>query len=265
MYSCPPRTDPGLDLHHLASLRTPPRPLRTLTHQIAAHLEEHDGYLAFSGGKDSLVALHLARRVEPNIPVCFFDSGFEFPETYTYIADLAEQWQLNLDVIPTTHSTLELLIQSGTWDHHSPVSDTTPNGFRNNILEPSQTAHQRYGPGRIWGLRAQESRGRKQTFIQTISAGHPGHQQLLDGTATYSPAWDWTTNDIWGYIHRHQIPTNPVYAKLAHLGAPDHAIRVSHLLDATQLELGRLVWLKRGWPSLFERIVDHLPRAAEAT
>jgi hypothetical protein len=47
------------------------------------------------------------------------------------------------------------------------------------------------------------------------------------------------------------------------LGAPKHAQRVSSLLDAGHLELGRMVWLKRGWPELYQVLVDALPRAAE--
>ena len=87
----------GLDLNTLRALRRPRRDLLALTGRIAGHLDDHDGYLAFSGGKDSLVALHLTLQVEPNIPVVFFDSGLEYPETYSYITALADSWNLNLE------------------------------------------------------------------------------------------------------------------------------------------------------------------------
>lgn len=266
MYSSPHRGDPGLNLTHLAGLRAARKPIKNLVQRVHDHLENHDGYLAFSGGKDSLVALDIARRADPRIPVCMFDTGFEFPETYTYIADLAEQWDLNLDVIPTQHTTLELLVENGTWNHHTPDPHRrlTP-GWRNNIDDPSAIAHHRYGPGQIWGLRAEESRGRKQMLINTISRGTPGTATLKDGTVTLAPIWDWTTQDVWGHIAAHDLPINPVYEKLAALGAPTHSIRVSHILDAGSLEQGRLVWLKRGWPTLYEIVVDVLPRAAEFT
>ena len=67
----------GLDLTTLQALRAPSRDLTLLVDRIAAHLDAHDGYVAFSGGKDSTVALDLARRADPNVPVCFFDSGLE--------------------------------------------------------------------------------------------------------------------------------------------------------------------------------------------
>lgn len=82
----------GLDPDQLRGLRRSHRDSGTILDRIAHHLAEHEGYVAFSGGKDSLVTLDLARRVDPDVPVAFFDSGLEYPETYTYIAELADTW-----------------------------------------------------------------------------------------------------------------------------------------------------------------------------
>lgn len=43
-------------------------------------LNEFDGYVSFSGGKDSTVLLHIARQVNPDIPAVFVDTGLEYPE-----------------------------------------------------------------------------------------------------------------------------------------------------------------------------------------
>src|SRR3546814_1152195 len=100
-----PRAD-GLDLTTLRALRRPRPNLAAIKERIEEHLDNHDGYLAFSGGKDSLVALHLTTAVEPNIPVVFFDSGLVYPQTYEYIADLADAWNLNLEVHRADHPLL---------------------------------------------------------------------------------------------------------------------------------------------------------------
>ena len=42
-------------------------------------------YVAFSGGKDSTVLLDLARRVYPDIPAVFCDTGLEFPENRDFV------------------------------------------------------------------------------------------------------------------------------------------------------------------------------------
>lgn len=52
--------------------------------------------VAFSGGRDSLVALHLALRRRPTLPVVFTDTGIEFPETVAYVRWLAREWDLDL-------------------------------------------------------------------------------------------------------------------------------------------------------------------------
>ena len=68
---------------------------------------------------------------------------------------------------------------------------------------------------------------------------------------------------MWAYIARHQLPVNPVYAKLRRLGAPEAALRVSAMIDGNALELGRVTWLRRGWPDLFDELAQVLPRLRE--
>lgn len=273
-------TTPGLDVRTLQGLRDNPRDLQLIRSRIEAHLDTSDGYVAFSGGKDSLVTLHLTRQVDPDVPVVFFDSGLEFPETYNYLADLAEKWRLNLDVVQPRHTTLEVLVATGAWDHHAARNPAAPDLHQVLITEPAARAHQAHGPGELWGVRAEESRGRAAAYANALRAArcvcgpactslrqrrarHGGAILRVDGTTAYGPVWDWKTAEIWGHIARHRLPTNPVYEKLRRLGAPEHFLRVSHMVDGTRLEEGRITWLRRGWPALFEELATVLPRLRE--
>ena len=129
-------------------------------------------------------------------------------------------------------------------------------------------------------MRAEESRGRAAAYANALRgqtchctpacssttqlrARHGGRIARVDATVAYGPVWDWKTTEIWGHIARHQLPVNPVYAKLRHLGAPEHFLRVSHMVDGTRLEEGRITWLRRGWPALFEDLAVALPRLRE--
>ena len=42
-------------------------------------------YVSFSGGKDSTVLLDIARRLYPDIPACFSNTGLEYPEIQSFV------------------------------------------------------------------------------------------------------------------------------------------------------------------------------------
>ncbi|BAH56061.1 hypothetical protein ROP_pROB01-05620 (plasmid) [Rhodococcus opacus B4] len=254
--------DPGLDLAMLRGLRAPsvkagPNAVADIAARIEAHLAAHDGYVAFSGGKDSLIVLDLARRVEPEVPVVFFDSGLDYPETYDYLTELAHTWRLDLHRIPTDPPLLQVLADSGHWDHCAPVG--TPVDLHEVLITaPARRAHALLGPGELWGVRADESAARRHLY--TRGGRRDGVITRADGTTAYGPIWNWTTTDVWAHIARHRLPVNPVYAKLRELGVPEQQHRLSHLIDGGHLDRGRLTWLRRGWPTLFEQLADVLPR-----
>jgi len=275
----------GLNVTRLAALRRPHPSTATLPGRIRAHLDASDGYVALSGGKDSLVVLHLVLSVEPNVPVVFFDSGFEFPETYRYLEQLVDELHLQLQWIKARRTTLQVLADTGAWDHHATRSLAVPDLHDILITEPAGRAHQQHGRGELWGVRAEESRGRAALYANALRvevtgsctgccAGaprpmtarrrrHGGVVRRVDGTVAFGPIWDWKTADVWGYIARHDLPVNPVYAKLRRLGAPEHLQRISHMLDGGRLEEGRVTWLRRGWPDIFEDLARVLPRLRE--
>ena len=58
------------------------RKIQVTTARILEWYEHYNGlvYVAFSGGKDSTVLLDLVRRIYPDVPAVFCDTGLEFPE-----------------------------------------------------------------------------------------------------------------------------------------------------------------------------------------
>ena len=51
-----------------------------------------------SAGAQAAVMLHLVSKYAPETPVIFIDTGYHFPETYQFLEDLKEQFDLNLKV-----------------------------------------------------------------------------------------------------------------------------------------------------------------------
>ena len=86
----------------------------------------------------------MALTVEPNVPVAFFDSGLEFPETYAYIGQLARDWKFSsrLHWITASPTLLEILHDSaprGTTT--APGQKPSPDLHEALITEPAAMAH----------------------------------------------------------------------------------------------------------------------------
>jgi len=58
--------------------------------RIREWYEHHRGmvYVAFSGGKDSTVLLHIVRSMYPEVPAVFCDTGLEFPEVREFVTTI---------------------------------------------------------------------------------------------------------------------------------------------------------------------------------
>lgn len=273
-------TDPGLDPRLLSALTEQYLARYDLDHiraRVSAHLDAHDGYVSYSGGKDSLVTLDLTLAADPTVPVVFFDSGFEFPETRSHLRDVEDHYGIVIDRISADPPLLDLLRDDGSWDHHT-RAHTRVDLHDTLITRPSRTAHERYGPGHLWGVRANESPDRARAYRHALRRActpqccrspaqrrhrHGGTISRADGTTAYGPIWDWTTSAVWSYLHARPLPINTLYAKLRRIGAPPDAERVSHVIDGLRLTHGRVTWIARGWPELFNELTTALPRLRE--
>lgn len=273
---------PGLDLEQLrgiAARRRVEKILPALLDRVATHLDMHDGYVSWSGGKDSTVVVDLARQVDPHVPVVFFDSGLQFPETYQYLEDLARAWRLNYHVIAAEPDLLTVLIALGGFDHDAPDRRLGGVELADLMIKgPAAQAHRQHGDGVLWGVRAEESAGRRALYRQQLAVLSSRHGPLtreqararlggrierVDGTVTYGPIWDWQREQVFGYLASRGIEPNPLYRKLAGLGMPADQIRVDSIIDASKLSNGHVAWLQKGWPDLFDRLATALPRLRE--
>jgi len=171
----------GLNLQQLRGIAARRRGSRAHQHlldRIGEHLDEHDGFVSWSGGKDSTVVVDLARQVDPHIPVVFFDSGLQFPETIQYLEDLSDTWRLNYHVIAAEPDLLTVLIAGGGFSHEAP--DRRLRGQLADIMitGPANEAHSRYGGGSLWGVRAEESHGRRMLYRRSLATETLARQLL---------------------------------------------------------------------------------------
>ncbi len=156
--------------------------------------------LSTSFGAQAAVALHLATRLVPDIPVVLVDTGYLFPETYRFADELAARLRLNLKVYRSPLSPAWLEARHGRlWEQGAAGTELLG---RLTKVEPMQRALAELG-ARTWitGLRRVQSRSR--------AAIQPLAQQ--DGRWKLCPLFDWTDRDVYGYLQRHDLPYHPLW------------------------------------------------------
>ncbi len=178
--------------------------------------------LLFSGGKDSIVLLHLLRKAffpaTPPVPLLHVDTGHNFAETLAFRDAAARRWGLELIV-----ASVEDEIQAGR------LSDPTgPGATRNQLQTPvllkalrNEKVDLAFG-----GARRDEERSRAKERIFSHRTVHgrwePKNQRpelwnLYNTRAIRGehfrvfPLSNWTELDIWLYIAREQIDLPELY------------------------------------------------------
>jgi 3'-phosphoadenosine 5'-phosphosulfate sulfotransferase (PAPS reductase)/FAD synthetase len=213
--------------------------------------------IAFSGGKDSTVLLHVVRSVIPNAPAAFYDSGCELPQTY----DLVRQY--GVTVIQPRMDLLAMCRYGGYWGYPDPTdADATFDFDEVLVKEPARRFAAEYGLAVMaLGLRAGESARR------ALNAGQKGElyfAQYMNLWHLCPLAW-WSTDDIWAYIAAHDLPYNVAYDQMAAMGITREQQRVCTLLGADAASFGRFVFLRRVAPDLWNRLAAEFPALRKYT
>src|SRR5579883_2819960 len=149
---------------------------------------------------EDMVVVDLARRVRPDIPVLFLETGYHFPETLAYRDRMAAEWNLNLinlsgaDTIAQHEEKFGILHQS---------SPTKCCDIRK--VEPLMRGLQPY---EVWltGVRQEQSPTRanlKKVETHILPTGKP--------LQNVSALADWVNRDIWAYAKQNNMPLLPLY------------------------------------------------------
>jgi phosphoadenosine phosphosulfate reductase len=151
---------------------------------------------------EDMVVLHMVRRILPDVPVIFLDTGYHFDEVYEYRDRMARSWSMNLINLLPELTVPEQEAQFGILNQSDPSRCC---GLRK--VKPLFTALERY---RVWftGLRREQARSR--------AALQPIEDFALPAGRTIrkiNSLAEWTAKDVWDYARQHDIPLLSLYDK----------------------------------------------------
>lgn len=175
------------------------------------------GVIAWSGGKDSMVLLHLMRSMGIDLPLIFFREQWQ-PWKYKFHDDLIHKWGLKVLTWHPSKSTFQQEGDEFEVQNYYQINSTLmtcPTG----IVEmdenlPWVCVHEiatrpKQGPLFIDKLDCVWI-GHKGCDSDPILGGDAGTRveaRLVPGQAMmYYPLRDWTHNDVWKYIEKHNVP-----------------------------------------------------------
>ncbi len=168
-------------------------------HWALEHLPETQ-VLTSSFGIQSAVMLHLLTSIRPGIPVVLIDTGYLFEETYRFIDELTQRFDLNLHTYRAQlspawqESRYRKLWQQGLKgiEHYNLLNKVEP--FNRALTELDAR-------GWFAGLRRQQSGSRRDLPVL----------RLQDGRLKIHPIIDWNNRDIHRYLTLHSLPYHPLW------------------------------------------------------
>lgn len=180
---------------------------------MQAYFDRHERIaFQFSGGKDSLAALHLLHPWWDRMTVYWLDAGDGFPETYEIVVKTAarvpnfvridspvtkviEEHGIPTDLLPATHTDFGHALFGSTEKMQDRLSCCA-----RAVMLPM---HERMKADGITLI----IRGQKDADIGwMIRSG-----TVREGIEFWFPLQDWSTEQVFDYLRAHDLPVNPVY------------------------------------------------------
>lgn len=168
-------------------------------------------YVAFSGGKDSVVAFDLVQRALPHnqMKVLFGDTGMEFPDTYRVMDLIKEKCEeLGIEYLRASSK----LNTEQTWRLFGPpavtnrwccsVHKTSPQ----IMLLQEQTGNQGFTGMAFTGIRGDESVSRSEYDDVNYGSKHRGQYSC-------HPILEWNSAELFAYIYQENLILNEAYKK----------------------------------------------------
>ncbi len=151
-------------------------------------------------GPEGCCLIHMLAAIEPGVHVFNLETGYQFPETLELRDRLKERYGIAVEFIRP-----ELTVPEYEAEHGGPLY----------THRPDQCCHDR----KVLPLR--RAAVGHDAWISAIRADQTVHRaaaSVVQWDAKFhlvkvNPLLHWTKKDVWGLIHKHDIPYNPLHDK----------------------------------------------------
>lgn len=154
--------------------------------------------LASSFGAEDVVLIDMLHKLAPTVPVFYLDTNKHFKETYETRDRLQERYGASfLQVLP------QLTLEEQAAKHGDRLWEKDPNlCCQIRKVEPLQRILAEYEAW-ITGIRREQS--------PTRANAKKVEWDEKFNLVKFNPLADWTHNQVWEYIHQHDVPYNPLH------------------------------------------------------
>ena len=154
---------------------------------------------------ESSVLIDMAARIRPDVHVVTLDTGRLPQETYDMIDRVRDRYAIAIDVVSPDASDLAEMVgtHGANLFHRSPDLRRLCCEVRKS--RPLARALHRFDAW-VTGLRRRQAATRSQTAVVASDADHEGLTKI-------APLASWTKDQVWAYIHEHDLPYHPLYER----------------------------------------------------
>lgn len=154
---------------------------------------------ACSFGIEGIVLIDLISKVKPDASIVFLDTDVHFKETYETIERVKEKY-------PKLRITMKkpaLTLAEQAEQHGDKLWETNPNQCC--AIRKLQPLNETLSQSKAWisGLRREQSETRK--HVQFINKDDKFQSVKV------CPLIHWTWKDVWRYVHKNDLPYNPLH------------------------------------------------------
>lgn len=156
--------------------------------------------MATAFGAEGCCLIHMLAGIEPGTSIINIDTGYQFAETLEVREAIARKYGIEVELIRP-----ELSRPEYEREHGGPL-----HGHR-----PDQCCHDR----KVLPLRNAVARFAPRAWISAIRKDQTSHRAVANvvewdrkfNIVKVNPLLKWSKKDVWGFIHRHDVPYNKLH------------------------------------------------------